>query len=299
MKAVVIYKNGDLDCVKVENVAEPKPDRNEVLVEVRSAALNHLDLWVIKGRLGVKLEKPHILGSDASGIVIQTGSDTHGFKIGDEVLINPGLVCGCCDFCQKGEQSLCSSFGIIGMTRPGTYAEKIAVPFYNLWPKPAYMNFNEAAAMSLVFHTAWRMLVTRGALTAGQIVLIHGIGGGVALAALQLAKLIGAKTIVTSSSDEKLSKAKKIGADFTVNYKTASNVADEIKKATDNYGVDLIIDTVGASTWDLNFSVVRRGGRIILCGVTTGDKAQTDLQKLYWNQVIVLGSTLGSHNDFR
>jgi NADPH:quinone reductase-like Zn-dependent oxidoreductase len=296
MKAVVIRKQGS---VAFEEVPEPEPVENEVIVKVHSAALNHLDIWIIKGRPGQELKIPHILGSDASGVIIETGTKTHGFKAGDEVIINPGLSCDCCEYCQRGEQSECVSFGIVGMSRPGTFAEKVAVPFYNLWPKPAYMNFNEAAALALAYQTAWRMLMSRAGLRAGETVLIHGIGGGVALAALQLAKLAAAEVIVTSSSDDKLSKAAKLGADYTINYKTVPDVAKTAREITHGRGVDIVIDTAGAMTLPLSLSVVRRGGRIVLCGVTSGAAAQINLQLLYWNQVTVSGSTMGSTEDFR
>lgn len=299
MKAVVIHEHGGLDYLKVEELAEPRIAQNEVILQVRSASLNHLDIWVRKGRPVLELQMPHILGSDAAGIVIDKGTETHGFNIGDEVILNPGLSCGCCEYCRRGEQSQCVSFGIIGMTKPGTFAEKVAVPFYNLWPKPAHMDFNEAAALPLAYQTAWRMLVTRAGLKAGETILIHGIGGGVALAALQLAKLAGAEVIVTSASDEKLVKAKKIGADHTINYKTTSDVAEVVREITHGRGIDIVVDTVGAATWYTDFEAVRRGGRIVLCGATGGATAQTDLQSLYWNQITVLGSTMGSNEDFR
>ena len=213
--------------------------------------------------------------------------------------MNPGLSCGYCEFCQKGQQSECVSFGIIGMTRPGTFAEKVAVPFENVRPKPAHLDFNEAAALPLAYQTAWRMLISRAGLKAGETVLIHGIGGGVALAALQIAKLAGADVIVTSSSDEKLAKAEKLGAEHSVNYKTTKNIPEVIRDITNGRGVDIAVDTVGALTWDIDFAVVRRGGRIVLCGATSGPDAQTNLQALYWNQLTILGSTMGSSEDFR
>lgn len=299
MKAVVIHEHGGLDYLKVEELAEPHIAQNEVMLQVRSASLNHLDIWVRKGRPGLELQLPHILGSDVAGIVIDKGTETHGFNIGDEVILNPGLSCGCCEYCRRGEQSQCVSFGIIGLTKPGTFAEKVAVPFYNLWPKPAYLDFNEAVALPLAYQTAWRMLVTRAGLKAGETILIHGIGGGVALAALQFAKLAGAEVIATSASDEKLVKAKKIGADHTVNYKTTNDVVEAVREITHGRGVDIVVDTVGAATWETDFEAVRRGGRIVLCGATGGATAQTDLQSLYWNQITVLGSTMGSNEDFR
>ncbi|MHC4487224.1 MAG: zinc-binding dehydrogenase, partial [Planctomycetota bacterium] len=220
-------------------------------------------------------------------------------NIGDEVILNPGLSCGSCEYCRRGEQSECISFGIVGMTRPGTFAERVAVPFYNVSPKPSHLNFDEAAALALAYQTAWRMLITRAELKASETVLIHGVGGGVALAALQLAKLAGAEVIVTSSSDEKLSRARAIGADHTINYEAVSDVAQCLRDITSGRGVDIIIDTVGAATWPIDFSAVRRGGKIVLCGVTSGPQAPTNLQMLYWNQLTILGSTMGSDEDFR
>ena len=299
MKAAIIHEHGGLECVRAEDVPEPKAGEGEVVLEVRSAALNHLDIWVCKGRPGLALKMPHVLGSDAAGVVAELGSGTHGVSVGDEVVLNPGLSCGGCESCRRGQQSQCASFSIVGTTAPGTFAEKVAVPFCNVFPKPAHLNFDEAAALPLAYQTAWRMLMTRAAVRPGETVLIHGIGGGVALAALQLAKLAGAEVIVTSSSDEKLAKAAALGADHIINYKGVGDVAAAVKDITAGRGVDVVIDTVGASTWDTNFSLVRRGGRIVLCGVTTGAQGPTNLQALYWNQLTIMGSTMGSHEDFR
>jgi NADPH:quinone reductase-like Zn-dependent oxidoreductase len=298
MKAAVIYEHGGLDHVKIEEVAEPKPGKNEVILDVKSAGLNHLDIWVRKGRPGLVLSMPHILGCDAAGVVVDAGSDVTNVKIGDEVVLNPGLSCGSCEYCNRGEQSECSSFGIVGMNWPGTFARRVVVPARSVYPKPAFMNFDQAGAFALACLTAWRMLFTKAQIKPGQTIIIHGIGGGVALCALQLAKLIGACVIVTSSSDKKLTGARQIGADHTINYKTA-NVADSVKDLTSGRGVDVVIDTVGAATWPVDLTVVRRGGKIVLCGVTTGAKAETDLRALYWNQLTIMGSTMGSNEDFR
>lgn len=299
MKAAVIRKHGGLECVEVKQIPEPKPAKDEVVLQVRSAALNHLDIWVRKGRPGLKLKMPHIIGSDAAGAIVEKVQSTQGLNIGDEVILNPALSCGYCEHCRAGQHSQCISFGIVGMSRPGTFAEKVAVPFYNVWPKPAHLNFDEAAALPLAYLTAWRMLMARAKLKSGETVLIHGIGGGVALAAVQLAKLIGAEVIATSSSQQKLLKAKEIGADHTLNYKKAGDVAKRVKDITNGRGVDVAIDTVGAKTWSTDFTAVRRGGRIVLCGITTGAEAKTNLQMLYWNQLTILGSTMGSNEDFR
>ena len=197
-----------------------------------------------------------------------------------------------------GQHSQCESFGIVGFSSPGTFAEKVSVPFYTVWPKPAHLDFSEAAALPLAYVTAWRMLFTRAKLVPGETILIHGIGGGVALAALQFAKSAAAQVIATSSSDEKLAKAKKLGADYTINYKAAGDVAKTVREITNGRGVDIAFNTVGANTWEVDFAAVRKGGRIVICGITSGAKTETNLQNLYWRQVTVLGSTMGSGGDF-
>jgi NADPH:quinone reductase-like Zn-dependent oxidoreductase len=298
MKAIIIKEYGELDKVKLADIAKPRPAAGEVLVHIKSAALNHLDIWIRKGRRGITLQMPHILGSDGAGVVSEVGTGVEGVAVGDEVLVNPGLSCGKCEFCGRGEQSECVSFGILGAARPGTFAEYVAVPVSNVHRKPAHLDFNESAALPLAYVTAWRMLMARAGLKAGQTLLIHGIGGGVALAALQLAKLAGAVVIVTSSSDEKLKRAEQLGADHRINYKT-SDVASAVRDITGGRGVDIVLETVGAATWPIDFACVRRGGKIVICGVTGGPLAETNLQALYWNQVTIMGSTMGSNDDFR
>ena len=299
MRAAVIREHGGLDRVRVEEISEPKFADDEVLLNVRSAGLNHLDIWVRKGRGGTRLSEPHVIGSDAAGVVMAVGAKVKGVTVGDEVVLNPGLSCGCCDYCDGGEQSECVTFGIVGLSRHGTFAEQVAVPARNVFGKPPHMSFTEAGAFVLAYLTAWRMLMTRAQLEPGQTVLIHGIGGGVALSALQLAKLAGAEVIVTSSSDEKLDLAGQIGADHAINYRTGNDVAQSAKDLTSGAGVDIVIDTVGAATWPIDFSAVRRGGKIVLCGVTSDAEAATNLRALYWNQLTIMGSTMGSDEDFR
>ncbi|MHC4594913.1 MAG: zinc-binding dehydrogenase [Planctomycetota bacterium] len=272
MKAVVIQEHGGLDRVEIDRVSEPEPAEDEVILKVHSAGLNHLDIWVREGRPGLDVSMPHVMGSDAAGVVIAVGANVRNVNIGDEVILNPGL---------------------------STFAEQVAVPARNVFPKPSHMNFDEAGTFVLSYLTAWRMLMTRARLKPGQTVLIHGIGGSVALCALQLAKLAGAQVTVTSSTDEKLDRAGQIGADHTINYKAVDDVAQCVRDVTSGRGVDIVIDTVGAATWPVDFSAVRRGGKIVLCGVTSGPQAPTNLQMLYWNQLTVLGSTMGSDEDFR
>lgn len=299
LKAIVIHEHGDVSCLRVEEVPEPSLGPDEVLVRVKAAAMNHLDIWVRRGRPGLELSMPHVLGSDAMGVVEDCGPGVRLVSTGQEVVLNPGLSCGTCEFCRRGEQSECLSFGIVGMNSPGTFAELIAVPAKNVCPKPPHLRPEEAAALPLAHLTAWRMLMTRARLQGGETVLIHGIGGGVALAGLQLAKLMGARVIVTSSSDAKLAHALEFGADQCVNYATNPCVSDAVRDLTGGRGVDVVLDAVGAATWQTNFQAVRRGGRIVHCGITTGAQAQVNISTLYWNHLTVMGSTMGSVEEFR
>jgi NADPH:quinone reductase-like Zn-dependent oxidoreductase len=298
MKAAVIREHGDLGVVRVEEIDAPHPGPGEVVLKVLCAGLNHLDIWVRKGRSREPLQGPHVLGSDAVGVVTALGEGVQSPPVGQPVVVNPALSCGHCEFCRRGEQSTCASFGIIGLNRSGTFAERVAVPAGNCYPRPAHLSDEEAGAFALVSVTAWRMLMTRAQLKPGETVLIHGIGGGVATAALQFAKLAGAEVLVTSSSNDKLSRALALGAKHTLNYEK-EDIVTWIHSETSGRGVDVAIDTVGAATWPLDLACVRKGGRIVLCGVTTGARADTDLRTLYWNQLTVLGSTMGSDEDFR
>lgn len=298
MLAVVMHRHGGPEVLEVEEIPEPKPGPGEVLVDVFAAALNHLDIWMREGGRAT-LSFPHVPGSDCAGIVAKVGENVKGWERGDEVVVNPGLPCGQCDFCRSGEQSLCVDFGILGAGRWGTFAERVVVPARSLGHKPRHLVFADAAALPLAHTTAWRMLVTRARLEPGETVLIHGIGGGVALAGLQIARLLGAHAIVTSSSDEKLQMAGQLGAEHTINYREVDDVGAVVRGITGGRGVDVVMDSVGAATWHADFEAVRRGGRIVLCGVTTGAEAPTNLRTLYWNQVEVLGSTMGSDEDFR
>lgn len=297
MKAAVIREHGGLDVLRVEDVADPKPGPGEVVLKVLCAGLNHLDIWARKGRPGMRLPMPHVLGCDAVGVVAEVGGGVESPKAGDHVIVNPALSCGRCESCLRGRHSECVTFGIIGLDSPGTFAERVAVPASNCFPKPAHLSDVEAGCLALACVTAWRMLVTRARVKPGESVLIHGIGGGVALFALQLAKIAGAEVFVTSSSNQKLSRARELGADHTINYELES-VLEWIEHHKGSRGVDVAVDAVGAATWPLDFATVRKGGRIVLCGVTTGATAETNLRALYWNQLTVMGSTMGSQEDF-
>lgn len=299
MKAAVILEHGGLENLRIENIEGPRLDDDEVLIDVQAAALNHLDIWIRKGRPGLELPMPHVLGSDACGIVREAGARVGTVKPGDRVIINPGLSCEACEFCMRGQQSECINFGIVGMSRPGTCAESVSVPASCVYLAPEHLTSEEAAALPLAYVTAWRMLMSRGRLQPGETVLIHGIGGGVALAALQLAKLAGGRAIVTSSSNQKLNQAREFGAEHTINYADSPDVGAAVFDLTDGRGVDLIIDTVGAATWPVNFAAARRGGRVVHCGVTTGAETAVNISALYWNHLTIMGSTMGSQEDFR
>jgi NADPH:quinone reductase-like Zn-dependent oxidoreductase len=298
MKAAVIRQNGGPDVVHVEDIPNPQPAADEVLVRIRYAGLNHLDIWARKGRPGAQMQWPHVLGSDGAGMVESVGNQVKHVKSGDSVVVYPGLGCGHCEACEKGEISLCPQFGIVGLGRSGTFAEYVALPAGNVFPKPSRLSDEEAGGFVLAYLTAWRMLMTRALVRPGDTILIHGVGGGVALCALQFAKLAGAEVIVTSSSAEKLERATKLGADSVINYKT-ENVTQRVRDLTGGRGVDVVIDSVGAATWSLDLACVTKGGRVVLCGVTSGATAETDLRSVYWNQLTLMGSTLGSLGDLR
>jgi NADPH:quinone reductase-like Zn-dependent oxidoreductase len=268
-----------------------------VLVRVRAAALNRLDLFVVGGLPGLPSEFPHILGSDGAGVVEQAAAHT-GFQPGDRVLINPGVSCGHCAYCEAGEQPLCVEFGVLGEHRPGTFAEFVVVPAGNLVPVPEGMRWPEAAAFPLATLTAWRMLITRARLEPGETVLIWGIGSGVSLAGLRIAKLTGARAIVTSASARKLERARALGADVTLNH-TTQDIAREVRSLTGKRGVEVVLDSVGEATWERSLRCLGRGGRLVTCGATTGPFCVTDVRKLFWYQWTILGSTMGTHEEFR
>ena len=299
MRAAHILAHGELDRVVVGDVPTPSAAPGEAVVRVDAAALNHLDIWVRKGRPGLTLTFPHVLGSDATGAVLDVGAGVDRALVGMRVVINPGLWCGRCEWCLRGDHSECPAYSIVGLGRWGTFAEQVAVPAVCLVPAPDHLSAHEAAALPLAYLTAWRMLTTRGQLKAGETLLIHGIGGGVAIAGLQLAKLMGATAIVTSSRTAKLQRAGELGADHVIDYIKTPDVGAEVKRITKGRGVDLVLDTTGAGTWPINFASVRKGGRIVHCGVTTGKIAEVDISALYWNHVTVMGSTMGSQEELR
>lgn len=289
---------GGTDRLRLVDLPRPTLTRpNEVLVRIKAAALNRIDLFVLGGLPKADYAFPHVVGSDGAGVVEEVGSEVTGIRSGDRVMINPGVSCGRCDACRAGEQPLCRGYRILGEHLEGTCAEYVVVPAVNLAPLPGNFSWAEAAAFPLATLTAWRMLTTRAALRAGETVLIWGIGGGVALAALQIAKLLGARTVVTSGDDAKLELARRLGADLTLNH-LRQDVAREVRSLT-GVGADVVVDSVGERTWEASLKALRPMGRLVTCGATTGPKATLDLRKLFWFQWSLLGSTMGSDREFR
>ncbi len=284
--------------VSVQDVPRPAAgDPYDVVVSVRAAALNRLDLFVLGGLPGVTHAFPHTIGCDAAGIVEAVGPAVTRVKPGDRVLLNPGLSCGRCEPCRAGEQSLCVTYRLLGEHVTGTFAEAVRVPEVNVHHAPARASWEECAAFGLVTLTAWRMLTTRAGLRPGETVLIWGIGGGVALAALGIARLLGARVIVTSSSDAKLARARELGADECLNHRTA-DVAKDVRRLTDRRGCDVVVDSVGEKTWETSTRVLGRGGRLVTCGGTTGPMVTTDVRRMFWYGHSLLGSTMGNWREF-
>jgi NADPH:quinone reductase-like Zn-dependent oxidoreductase len=297
MKAIAITGHGGVDKIQYIDVERPTLGPGEVLIETRAVALNHLDIFVRNNLDTLKLTVPHVAGADGAGVVAEVGNDVKTVKAGDRVLINPGLNCGVCDFCQAGEQSLCVRFGIMGESCPGTFAEYFKISQENVHPAPEGFSWEEAAALPLVFVTAWRMLISKAAIKPGEDILILGIGGGVSTAVLQIVKAIGLRAFVTSSSDDKLQQARKLGADAVINYKT-QDFAREIRGLTDRRGVDVVVDSVGGDSYAKSLASLVKGGRLVTCGATAGARPQTDLQRIFWNQLSVFGSTMGNRREF-
>ncbi len=296
MKAVAIRQHGGPEVVKLEDLPDPRPGPGQVLVGVKAAALNHLDIWVRKGWQGLLLSFPHVLGSDMAGIVEAVGPGVEGVKAGDAVVVNPSLGCGRCERCLGGHENLCRRFAILGEHVSGGMAERLAVSARNVLPKPARLSFEEAAAVPLTFMTAWHALVERADVRPGETVLVHAAGSGVGVAAVQIAKLLGARVIATAGSDAKLEKARALGADEVVNYETQDFVK-ETKRLTERKGVDVVFEHVGKKTWEQSILAVGVGGRITTVGATTGYDPPTDLRHVFFRQISILGSTMGTAAD--
>jgi len=282
VKAIRIHEDGGPEVLRYEDVPDPEPGPGEVLVALRAAGLNHLDIWVRKGLPSVP--KPRILGADGAGVVAGLGEGVDGFTEGDRVVINPGIPHG-------------GRITVIGEHTDGTCCELKAIPASQLYALDDALSFAEGAAFPLTFETAYRMLVTKAAVQEGEWALIWGIGGGVALAAFEICRALGARTIVTSSSEEKLGRASALGADVAVNH-TEGDVVQAVKDATGGRGADVVVETVGEATWERSLGAAAQEGRIVVCGATSGHSPPARLYRLWWKQLVIYGSTMGMPSDF-
>ncbi len=302
MKAVTFHVPGGPEVLKYEDAPVPQVGPGQVLVRIAAAALNHLDLIVRTRGPGSgpnSLPLPHIGGADAAGVIDEIGASPAGsLRVGDRVVVNPGLSCGRCRYCRAGEQSLCAAFGILGRDARGTFAEYVAVPAGNVHPIPVGLSFVEAAAAPLVMITAWRMLVTQARLQAGERLLVVGAGGGVATAAIQIGRLLGATVYATTGGAEKVRRACALGADVAIDYRT-ENVVETVRQLTGGDGVDVVVDSVGAATFASSIECLGKGGRLATCGATTAPLTQLDIRNLWRKQISLQGSTMANDREFR
>jgi NADPH:quinone reductase-like Zn-dependent oxidoreductase len=294
MKAVRIHQFGGPEVLTYEDVPDPKPRKDQVLVRVRACALNHLDVWVRKGLPGVKL--PHILGSDIAGEVAEVGEYVAGFKTGQRVLIAPMHFCGSCAKCVRGLQNQCPEFTVLGNGVDGGNCDLIAVPSMNLIPIPDGLDFTQAASLPLVFLTAWHMLVGLAGVRPGQTVLVLGASSGVGIAAIQMAKMFQCRVITTAGDEAKLEKARGLGADHGIHH-YKQRISDEVRKLTNKEGVDIVIEHVGAATWDESVKSLKSSGTLVTCGATTGPNVAIDLRHLFARQLRLLGSYMGTMGE--
>jgi NADPH:quinone reductase-like Zn-dependent oxidoreductase len=297
MKAVVFEKHGGPEVLQYQQVREPEVGIGEVLVKVHACALNHLDLWVRRGIPGVPIPMPHIPGSDIAGVVAGIGASVSNVKVGQKVLLAPGVSCGKCAMCLAGLDNRCPQFSNLGYLIDGGCAEFVGCPEVNCFPYPENLSFTQAAAVPLVFQTAWHMLITRAQLQPGEQVLVLGAGSGVGSAAIQIAKLFGCRVLATAGNEAKLAKARELGADECINHKT-QKIRDEVRRHTAKRGVDVVFEHVGTATWDESIASLTRGGRLVTCGATTGFDAKIDLRFLFSRQLSILGSYMGTKSEF-
>ena len=298
MKAILFYNHGSADVLEYSDFPTPDPGPNQVLVRLKAAALNRLDLWVREGWPELKLEYPHIPGADGAGEVAALGDGVKNWSVGDRVVINSNLSCGTCEYCLAGMDNRCRNWGLLGETQRGTYAEYVSVPARNLFPLPVGFDEHTAAAAALVYHTAWHSLLTRGNLRPGETVLIIGATGGVNLASLQIAKLAGATVFVVGSSPDKLALAESLGADHLIDRSQEANWSEAVYQMTDKRGVDVVVDNVG-TTFPEAFRAAGRGGRILTVGNTGNPRVEIDNRFIFAKHLSLIGSTMGTHSDFK
>lgn len=296
MKAVRFHEHGGPEVLRYEDAPDPQINPTEVLVRVRACAMNHLDLWLRKGIPGWKIPLPRILGADISGEVAAVGDMVAGVKSGDRVLLSPGTSCGRCPHCLAGDDNLCRDYRVFGSSPDGGYAEFVKAPGNSVLPIPGKLSFDEAAAVPLVFVTAWHMLMNRAKFRPGETVLVLGAGSGVGSAAIQVVKLFHGRVIATAGNDAKLAKARELGADEVINHNT-QDISAEVKRLTDRRGVDVAFEHVGVATWKHAFSSLTTNGRLVTCGATTGYDAGIDLRYLFNKHLSVLGSFMGRKDE--
>jgi NADPH:quinone reductase-like Zn-dependent oxidoreductase len=296
MKAIVFHEHGGPEVLHYTEVAEPKLHSREVLVRVRACALNHLDLWARKGIPGILIPLPHIPGSDVAGEVEQVGADVTRVRVGQKVILAPGVACGRCEACLAGRDNECPEFTNLGYMIDGGCAEYVRCPDVNCFPDPENLTFAEAAAVPLVFQTAWHMLVTRAQLRPGESVLVLGAGSGVGSAAIQIAKFFGCRVIATAGSEEKLEKARQLGADEVIHHHIM-RIHKEVRRLTERHGVDVVFEHVGAVTWEESIASLARGGRLVTCGATSGYEAKIDIRFVFSRQLSILGSYMGTKSE--
>ena len=297
MKAVVFHEQGGIDQLCYEEVPDPIISASEILVKVCACAVNHLDIRARRDRPEVQ-PFPHILGSDISGEVVEVGADVRNVAVGDSVVLSPCIPCGQCVDCLNGDENLCDLQILLGFQTNGGYAEYVKAPAENATLLSSHLSYYEAAAMPMAYLTAWHMLVTRAGVRPGEDVLILSAGSGVGSAGLQIAKLCGARIFATASTDDKLERARQLGADFTINY-TGTDYSEIVREKTEERGVDVVFEHVGAATWDKSIACLAKKGRLVSCGVTTGNIGEIDIRKMYQKQLTLMGSALGTASELR
>lgn len=296
MKAIRFHRHGGPEVLQYSDAPDPAILPSEVLVRVKACSLNHLDLWVRRGLPGISIPLPHIPGSDVAGEIAQIGADVTTVKVGQKVVLAPGVTCGKCPACISGHDNSCRQYTNLGYLIDGGCAEYVRVPEVNCLPYPENLSFVEAAAVPLVFQTAWHMLVTRAQIQPAEDVLVLGAGSGVGTAAIQIAKFFGARVIVTAGSDQKLEKARQLGANHLINHKS-QKIREEVRRITGKRGVDIVFEHVGVATWDESLASLAPQGRLVTCGATTGYDAKIDLRFLFTRQISLLGSYMGTKSE--
>jgi len=296
MRAMVFDRTGGPEVLELRDVPDPACGPDEVVIDVKACAVNHLDLWVRAGLAGLQIEMPHILGNDVVGVVATIGTNVTGLRAGDRVLVNPMLSCGVCPMCLRGDDNQCRTYDVLGRRRNGGYAQKVAVPARNCMPYPGDLPWEQAAAVPLVFLTAWHMLVARAGVRAGEDVLVIGAGSGVGSAAIQIARLHGAHVIATAGSEDKMERARALGAQDVIDH-SREDLATAVRALTAKKGADVIVEHVGGRVFESAMAALARDGRLVTCGATTGAKVTLDLNGLFGRHQSVLGSYMGRRQD--